>query len=247
MLKYLLTSFCVLYFYCYIANCQHIWYNDYGTGDMMLNDVYIEATGSTTYYETLAWNQGGMAGGYLGIQDTPYNGHIFIFALWDPTDTVKVTEFPYHETGAVVERFGGEGTGSHFLSMPKKGGSSWTLQTWNTLATRCWDYGNHTYFGMWLYNQTHWKQLVTMDYPWKSVRFDWGAQSFLENYVGGDLGTFRKMRTKNGWKRYSNGNWKPFTSGAFDTGLSGVQGGTVDDYFFMATQAGLNATPATSY
>ena len=45
---------------------QHIWYNDKGSGDMMLNDVYIDSTASTSYYETLGWNQGGVAGGYTG-------------------------------------------------------------------------------------------------------------------------------------------------------------------------------------
>ena len=45
---------------------QHIWYNDKGTGDIMINEVLVTDTSTTSYYETLGWNQGGIAGGYTG-------------------------------------------------------------------------------------------------------------------------------------------------------------------------------------
>ena len=127
----------------------------------MLNDVYIDSTASTSYYETLGWNQCGVAGGYTGIQETS-DGHVFIYSLWDPSDNVQVTDFIYYEPGSNHGRFGGEGTGLHFNSMPSNGGTSWTLQSWVTLATRCWDYGNHTYFALWVYNQTKYTGLKKM-------------------------------------------------------------------------------------
>ena len=58
-------------FFSFLSNLlisQHIWYNDDGPGDLMLNDVYVDSSASTTYYETLGWNQGGVAGGYTGMK-----------------------------------------------------------------------------------------------------------------------------------------------------------------------------------
>ena len=49
-----------------IVTPQHIWYNDAEAGDIMINEVMVVNTSSTTYYETLGWNQGGVAGGYTG-------------------------------------------------------------------------------------------------------------------------------------------------------------------------------------
>ena len=130
--------------------------------------------------------------------------------------------------------------------MPSNGGQSWISNTWVTLATRCWDIGNHTYFSLWVYNQTNWKQLVTIDYPYPSARFNYGATSFLENYGGTTPSSLRKMRTRNGWKRYTNSVWGYFNTGYFDVGVPGVQGGAVGDYFFMTTKSGLSASPTKS-
>ena len=51
-------------------------YSDDGNpGDILINQVSIQNTDSTTYYETLGWNQGGLAGGYTGIE-------VFIFTSY---------------------------------------------------------------------------------------------------------------------------------------------------------------------
>ena len=171
-----------------------------------------------------------------GIQDTP-NGHVIIYSLWDPSATVEVTSVLYAEPGATTERFGGEGTGYHFISNPSKGGTGWNLNTWYTLVTRCWDNGQHTSFGLWVFDSVNWHYLVTIDYPYKGARFNYGATSFLENYGSSDLAGLRKMSTQNGWKR-STAGWGYFLQGSFDVGTTGgVSGNT----FYMATQNGLAA------
>ena len=171
-----------------------------------------------------------------GIQDTP-NGHVIIYSLWDPSATVEVTSVLYAEPGATTERFGGEGTGYHFISNPSNGGTGWNLNTWYTLVTRCWDNGQHTSFGLWVFDSVNWHYLVTIDYPYKGARFNYGATSFLENYGSSDLAGLRKMSTQNGWKR-STAGWGYFLQGSFDVGTTGgVSGNT----FYMATQKGLAA------
>ena len=52
--------------YACIGRSQHIWYNDAKAGDILINDVMVVNTSTTTYYETLGWNQGSVAGGYTG-------------------------------------------------------------------------------------------------------------------------------------------------------------------------------------
>ena len=163
-------------------------------------------------------------------------GHNYIFSLWDPSSAVQVTNVIYAEPDAFLGRFGGEGTGYHFLSSLKKGGSGWILNSWTTLLTRCWDVADHTYFGLWVSIQGSWRQLVTIDYPYKAARFRYGATSFLENYGSSSIGSLRYMKTRNGWKRYSDKSWSPFTSGSFDVGTIG---GTKNDFFYMATQSGM--------
>jgi hypothetical protein len=42
-------------------------YNELGNeGDILINEVSVQNTELYTYYETLGWNQGGVAGGYTG-------------------------------------------------------------------------------------------------------------------------------------------------------------------------------------
>ena len=63
MLVNLIITFTVLRTF----QAQHIWYTDDGyPGDILINEVFIRNSSSTTYYETLGWNQGGVAGGYTG-------------------------------------------------------------------------------------------------------------------------------------------------------------------------------------
>ncbi len=217
----------------------HLWYNDIGAaGDILINDVYVAATGPTTSYETLGWNQGAEAGGYTGIQDHPSYGHLIIYLLWAPSNGQPITPV-YAEPYALVEPFGGEGTGMHILTQPNLGGTGWNLGQWYTLLTRCWDYNSHTYFGLWLNNAATgaWKQIVTFDYP-MTVHFNYRAVAFLENWSGRYLAYNRQMRTRNGWKRNGNGSWIPFTQGTFDVGTTG---GVIDDYYSM--EMGPSAVP----
>jgi hypothetical protein len=98
---------------------------------------------------------------------------------------VQITDISYIEPNGYYGRFGGEGVGLQFLSQPLSGGSAWTLNKWTTIMTRCWDYTpGMTYFGAWIQIDGVWKHLVTMNYPYTSARFNWGATSFLENYSG---------------------------------------------------------------
>ncbi len=221
------------------AASLHLWYNDSRVaGDILINDVYVASTGPTTYYETLGWNQGAEAGGYTGIQDHPSYGHLIIYSLWAPSNGQAITSV-YAEPNAIVEPFGGEGTGMHILTQPNLGGSNWNLGQWYTLLTRCWDYNSHTYFGLWLNDTVTgvWKQIVTFNYP-MTVRFNLGATAFLENWSGQYLNYTRHMRTHHGWKRNGDGSWTAFTRGTFDVGTTG---GVIDDYFYM--ESGPNSVP----
>jgi|GEM_PF-7093998 len=52
------------------SSAQHLWYNDPGiAGDLLAGSVKVDVTAPYTYYEVLGWNQGGLGGGYTGIQD----------------------------------------------------------------------------------------------------------------------------------------------------------------------------------
>ncbi len=217
----------------------HLWYNDIGAaGDILINKVYVASTGPTTSYKTLGWNQGVEAGGYAGIQDHPSYGHTIIYLLWTPSNDQPITSI-YAEPYALVESFDGKGTGMHIFTQPNLGGAGWNLGQWYTLLTRCWDYDSHTYFGLWFNNAATgvWKQIVTFDYP-MTVRFNYRAVAFLENWSGQYLGYTRQMRTRNGWKRNGNGAWVAFTQGAFNVGTTG---GVIDDAFYM--ESGLNSAP----
>lgn len=174
---------------------------------------------------------------FEGIQDTG-DGLLFIYSLWDPSLSVQISQVVYNEPYSYVGRFGGEGTGYQFLTRPKNGGTGWNLNKWYTLFTRCWDHGpGSTYFGLWVFDSTNWRYLITMNYPLDKARFNYGATSFLENYAGTGLSSLRKMSTRNGWKRYTNtGAWSPFTTGYFDVGTTGGASGNT---FYMATQKGL--------
>jgi hypothetical protein len=79
MKRMLVTYFSTIYISItlHVVISQHIWYNDNGTGDIMINEVLVTDTSTTSYYETLGWNQGGVAGGYTGKLE-----YINIFLVW---------------------------------------------------------------------------------------------------------------------------------------------------------------------
>jgi len=232
------------------TNSQHLWYTERGqAGDILVNDVYIDSSASTTYFEVLGWNQGANAGGYTGIQQTPA-GNIFIYSIWDPSSGIQVqpSSAVYQAPGTQVSRFGGEGAGIHCLTDPSQGGLTWTLATWYSLVTRVWKVAgdtSNTYWGLWVKSPSGWVHVVTFQYPSPAALFQYGAMAFLENYGSSSLSSFRKMRTANGWKRYtSDGSWGYFLTGALDSGTVG--GITSTGEFYMATQANLPSNVSSS-
>lgn len=213
------------------AAAQHMYYNDTGSGDIMINEIMVSATGPTTYYETLGWNNGAEAGGYTGIQDTP-TGKNYIYSIWDPSNGQAITAV-YYDPAGYVEPFGGEGTGLHFLDY----GYPWALNQWYTLVTRAWDYNSHTYFGLWVQDQTAgtWRHMLTFDYPMASIRFNTYANSFLENYGGQSTGTTRHMNLQHGWKRYSGTTWGYFNQVYYDRPTTQANSGVSSNAYFMET------------
>jgi len=212
------------------ALAEHLWYNDPGAGDIMMLDVNVAATAQTTYYETLGWNQGGEAGGYTGIQTSPRGSQI-IFSIWDP---VAVKGVPiravYQKPGALVEPFGGEGTGLHYLDV----GTGWKVGTTVKTLVRSWPYNGHTYFALWSYDYGtgKWTHHTTFDFPVANVGFSYGAMSFLENWTGNDPGATRMAYYFNGWKRVNAGSWYPFNRA---TGDKDGEFGTSDNRYFLKT------------
>jgi hypothetical protein len=191
--------------------------------------VNVTATSETTYYETLGWNQGGDAGGYTGIQSTP-NGPTFIFSIWDPVDkNIGPIKSLYQKPGSKTEAFGNEGTGLHYIDTTTR----WQINNPVTMLVRSWSVGGHTHFGMWSLDQAKqiWTHHTTFDFPKPNMYFEYGANSFLENYGNSKLSTKRQAFYYNGWKR-SSGNWFAFTQA---NGDSANQFGVSDNKYFLQT------------
>ena len=233
-----LMTFVLGSLFAHTVQAQHLWYNDPGAGDIMLIDVNVTSTAATTYYETLGWNQGGEAGGYTGIQSHP-KGNVFIFSIWDPIAVkgVPITA-AFAQPNSIVENFGGEGTGLHYLNF----NTPWTMNKPVTFAVRSWQYKQHTFFGMWARDSAtgFWTHHTTFDFPVPNVSFAYGATSFLENWSGQETDKFRRAEFFNGWKR-SNGKWTAFTR--VDADQPGQFGSTPQNRFFLQTAG----TPATGF
>lgn len=230
------------------ASAQHLWYNDPGApGDLLIGSVMVDASAPYTYYETLGWNQGGLGGGYTGIQDNGNGQHSFICSIWDPSNDIQMTRAQYVPPGgSFAKRFGGEGTGFQIFN-PAKTGPQWQLGNWYTIAVRAYNVGAHTYVAAWLFDSANekWTLQGIHDYPVPMV-FNYGAMAFLENYGGQFTDQHRRMYTGWGFKRTLDQAWWPFTHGAYDGPAEHANGGTEGETFYMQTGAGVVNTVGTS-
>ena len=230
------------------APSSHMLANDSGTGDILMKTVRSTITTNNTYYCTMQWNGGIEGGAYCGFQDSPDKGHIFIYSIWDPSNGKKITA-NYVGKGTVIENFGGEGTG--LKSYNKSIG--WDLNEWNTLVTRRWNVGSHTYFGFWIKreSQNKWYHMVTMDYPVGGVTFRGRTNAFLEDWTSTGANK-RRFEMKEGFKRLTNGNWVSMSQGTFNRNdeprssnyTNANDAGASNGVFYM--QTGGNTKPSYS-
>lgn len=220
-----------------LGSAQHLWYNDPGiAGDMLAGSVRVDATAPYTYYEVLGWNQGGLGGGYTGIQDNGNERRSFIFSIWDPSVANPMTRAEFVPPGgSFAQRFGGEGTGYQLLN-PAKIAPLWNLGQWVDIVVRAYDVGGRTHVAAWTFDSStsSWTLQGIHDYP-VGMRFQYGAMAFLENYGGQYLNSHRKMWTRNGFKRYGNGLWRAFTTGSYDGPATQANAGTSGTAYFMET------------
>lgn len=222
------------------AAAQHVWWNNSGCGDIMQMMVNVSSadTATTTYYETLGWNQGANAGGYTGIQSTN-SGPAIIFSLWNPvTPVTKQITAAYVNPTGVFKPFGGEGTGYQYLNY----NAGWSLNSWYLQFVRAWQYKGDTYFGMWLYDVTNksWMHHITMDYPLPNVSFCTGTVSFLENYGGTVPSTYRHVNLTGGWKRLASGAWEALNKASVDGALTNYGSAVLDGYNSVFMQTGVS-------
>ena len=209
------------------APAPYFWYSDGGSVsapiDMVILRTRATLTTPATYFETLGWNQGATGGGYTGIQDSGTAGKNFIFSLWDPTVAQsKTTTAVYAAPGGQVSRFGGEGTGLHYLNYA----AGWNLNQWYRFVVRRWDYQGDTYFGLWTFDETAsvWTQHVTMDYPSANVSFDCCTNSFVEDWSGGGGANVRRAEFQDGWVRHGAAGWAGLRAGNFVAPAGTTQG-----------------------
>lgn len=213
--------------------------------DIWMQQVRVTNSFVNTYYCTLGWNPGQEAGGYCGIQDHN-EGHIAIFSLWEPSNGQAITA-PYVDSSAIVEPFGGEGTGMH-----AKANINWQMNEWNNLVLRRWPQNGHTFFGFWIHDiaNSTWKHIVTMDFPMPNIYFNGNPYSFIEDWWGAGE-NMRKVDYRYCWVRNADDQvWKHLNTAGFsanDEARNGIyndsfNAGTEDGGFFM--QIGGNTTHA---
>lgn len=221
--------------------------NDNFSGDVIIRTVQIPYDTLETYYSSINWNAGMDGGGYCGLQAHP-SGHNFIFSIWDPSNGEAITA-AYQDPGTDVLAFGGEGTGLKSWNFQL----GWLNGQWYSTATRCWDVGNHTYFGYWIHDITgeKWTHLVTMDFPMPSIRFSTSNGGFLEDWRGtGER--IRRYHIKSSYKRSTAGSWAGMqqlrisanadTGGQYDWNFNG---GIENDYYFV--ESGGTSTPGSAF
>jgi hypothetical protein len=232
------------------AGAPSIWYgptNDNFTGDAIIRTVQIPYDTMYTYYSTINWNAGMDGGGYCGLQAHP-DGHNYIFSIWDPSNGQPITA-AYQDPGTDVLPFGGEGTGLKSWNFQL----GWTNGQWYSTAVRCWDVGNHTYFGYWVHDITgdKWTHLVTMDFPMSSIRFSTGNGGFLEDWAGTGQ-NIRRYHITSSYKRSTSGSWTGMqqctvaanadTGGQYDWNFDG---GIENDCYFV--ESGGSSTPGPAF
>jgi len=172
--------------------------------DILVSELRPTISATYTYYNALGWT-----GGYTGLQMTD-KGPGFIFSIWDPpgTETTPAIRSIYSLPGSVVDRFGGEGTGVHYLDTH----TQWTPNHWYRFVVRAWGTGPVTYFALWTQdeNVNLWRHHVTLEAPESSSRFDSWLYSFLEDYLG--TGSV-KRRVEYRWPKVHtlSNQWFPIT------------------------------------
>ena len=172
---------------------------------------------------------------YLGLLDSP-DGHVFVYSLSDPqSTTTPTTSVLYSVPESITVRVGKE---FRFLTTNLYRGK-WVPLNEYIMITRCWDDGQHTSFGLWVFNSAYWDYLVTLDYPYKRARFNSETVAFMNNYGSTQLTGLRKMIIFGGWKRSTTG-WDYFQQGTFNVGTNG---GALPNYgdFYVASKLGLTA------
>ncbi|WMI66824.1 DUF3472 domain-containing protein [Aestuariibaculum sp. YM273] len=235
------------------APSSHIGANDYASGDIIMKSVRSTITTTSTYYCTMQWNAGGEGGAYCGFQDSSVNGHQFIYSIWDPSNGEPITAV-YRPDGTTVQNFGGEGTGLKSENQI----IGWDLNKWNTLVSRRWDVGDHTYFGFWIRRDSKdkWYHMVTMDYPVANVTFNGSTNAFLEDWLSSGANT-RRFEMKDAFKRKLDDTWLPMTQGNFSVNSGDItSGGRSENYAssydadenngVFAMQIGGSTTPSFS-
>ncbi len=239
------------------AVSSHFVSDDQFNGNIIINEVRVPADGiaTYTYYEALGWQ--GTGAGYAGIQDHP-DGRNFIFSIWDNSVHTAPIREEYVGLGTATKGFGGEGTGlkSWNFDMP------WKTDTWYTLLAKSWNVGTHTYYGYWVRNGENsvWKHMVTMDVAASNSVFQYGNDSFIEDWL--DSGDKRReINLKNNWKRRTNGTWYPGGSARYSVNSwdldaggrsynyrtnwdGGIATDATGEYYYMVT-GGTETAPTT--
>jgi len=226
------------------AVSSHFVYSGKGAADIISMEVRVPASGATecTYYEVLGWS--GYAGGYAGIQQSPY-GRNYIFSIWDNDRQRNPIKAVYTGHGTTTEPFGGEGTGlkSWNFSIP------WETDAWYVMNARCWPVGNHTYYGYWIREGVsgEWKHLVTMDVDLDNLSFPTENDAFLEDWSSTGQNR-REMHMRHSWRRTKTGHWVASQSGKHQVNYWDYDDDTKRSYNFKTNwDAGIDSDVTGSY
>lgn len=186
-------------------------------GDLIVNEIEPAITAPYTYFNAFGWK-----GGYTGLQLAGDGSSQFIFSIWDPpgTEFRPAIGTLYSAPGGRVERFGGEGTGLHYIN-PQ---TTWKPNNWYRIVVRCWDSGDTTRFAFWSQDEQSgiWTLHVIVQSPEAHFHFSNLLYSFLEDWRG--TGNLKRRVAYRGTSfRSSSGLWSALDHVAFnvDHGITG--------------------------
>lgn len=212
--------------------------------DIQMLRMRVTATTPSTYFEAFGWDAGEPGGGYAGIQDAstgggycgtgPDTGYIYIFSLWDAPSGEQSFVVYTNPTGTTC-RFGGEGTGVHYLNyaMP------WRVGSWYQLVVRAWNYGASTYYALWSYDESAnvWTDHATLGYPATGVFMDGTPGAFLEDF--GETGqNIRAGEYNEAWLRAVSKQWVGLGYAVFAVNTSATNNGPYYNSFDAGTREG---------
>jgi hypothetical protein len=168
--------------------------------DILINEIRPTIATPFTYFNALEWK-----GGYTGLQMIANGDTGFIFSLWDPPGSKSDQDISsdFHLPSGTISRFGGEGTGLHYLNP----NFHWTVGRWYRVVVRCWDAGPATRCAMWTEDEetSLWTHHVTMAINQAHYRMSAPA-AFLEDWAGtGDRK--RAVELRNFVDRDPAGQW----------------------------------------